>query len=54
VDGTLRMGDVETGCCLRVLSGHWVGVVNAAFDADERRMFSCDWKGGIRTWDLAD
>jgi len=29
-----------------VFAGHAAGVVHAAFDADERRVLSCDWKGG--------
>ena len=45
--------DVETGRCLRVLEGHAVGVVTVAWGLDERRAYSCDWKGGIRAWDLA-
>ena len=30
------------------------GVVSAAFSADHRRAFSCDWRGGIRVWDVAE
>ena len=29
------------------------GVVAAAFSRDQRSAFSCDWSGGIRTWDLS-
>lgn len=52
-DGTVRLWDVESGRCLRVLEGHPVGVVTVAWGLDERRAYSCDWNGGIRGWDLA-
>jgi WD40 repeat protein len=48
----VRLWDAETGECLRVLEGHPVGVVAAAFSQDQRHAFSCDWSGGIGVWDL--
>jgi hypothetical protein len=44
--------DVDSGRCLRVLEGHDCGLVSAALSADQRRPFSCDWRGGIRVWDV--
>ena len=51
-DQTVRVWDVERGECLRIFEGHPTGVINAAWSADGRRVFSCDEKGGLRRWDL--
>ncbi len=32
----VRLWEVETGSCLRELEGHTVGVVNAAWNSDQR------------------
>ena len=48
---SLQLWDAETGECLQVFEGHEAGVVAAAFSHDQRRVFSCDWSGGIRVWD---
>jgi small GTP-binding protein len=45
---------VESGLCLRVLEGHIGTVQIVAWNADGRRAFSGDIKGGIRVWDLSE
>jgi WD40 repeat protein len=35
-----------------VFKGHTARVVAAAFSADQRTAFSCDWSGRIQAWDL--
>ena len=52
-DGIVRLWDVESGRCLRVLEGHTGAVWCVAWSADGRRAFSGDDKGGIRVWDLS-
>ena len=52
-DTTVRVWDLERGTCLRVLECHPLGVVSVAWSSDERRAYSCDWKAGIKVWDLA-
>ena len=39
-DKTVRLWDVETGRCLRVLEGHTDGVLSVAWSADQRRALS--------------
>ena len=53
-DKTVRLWDVETGRCLRVLEGHTDEVRSVAWSADQRRAFSGDTNGGIRVWDLSE
>ena len=50
----VRLWDVETGRCLRVLEGHKDYVKGVAWSADGRRAFSGDIDGGIRVWDLSE
>ena len=51
-DRTARLWDVESGRCVRVFEGHEIGLVSASFSADGRRVFTCDWLGGIRAWPI--
>ncbi len=53
-DKTVRLWDVETGRCLRVLEGHTHYVRSVAWSADHRRALSGDYSGGIRVWDLSE
>jgi len=53
-DKTVRLWNVETGHCLRVLEGHKAVVTTVAWSADGRRAFSGDTEGGIRVWDLSE
>jgi small GTP-binding protein len=53
-DMTVRLWDVETGSCLRVLKGHGGPITGVAWSADGRRAFSGDLEGGIRVWDLSE
>ena len=49
-DGTVRVWDVETGRCLRVIEGHTYHVQCVAWGADQRRALSCS--RDIRLWDV--
>jgi small GTP-binding protein len=53
-DKTVRLWDVETGQCLRVLEGHDTDVQSVAWCADQRRALSGDRSGGIQVWDLSE
>jgi small GTP-binding protein len=53
-DHIVRLWDVETGRCLRVLEGHVHLVIGVMWSADQRRAFSGDSEGGIRVWDLSE
>jgi small GTP-binding protein len=50
----VRLWDVESGRCLRVLEGHTNPVMSVAWSADGCRAFSGDYNGGIRVWDLSE
>jgi small GTP-binding protein len=54
MDNIVRLWDVETGRCLRVLEGHTAYVRAIAWSADQRRALSGDRSGGIRVWDLSE
>ena len=41
-DSTVRLWDLETGRCLRVLEGHTGYVMSVAWNADQRRAISGD------------
>jgi WD40 repeat protein len=51
-DGTARLWDLASGRCVRVFEAGETGLVSASFSADGRRVFTCDWLGGIRTWPM--
>jgi WD40 repeat protein len=51
-DCTARLWDVDTGRCVRVFETGETGLVSASFSADGRRVFTCDWLGGIRAWPM--
>jgi small GTP-binding protein len=50
----VRLWDVETGRCLRVLEGHMSPIMSLAWSADGHRAFSGDEQGSIRVWDLSE
>jgi WD40 repeat protein len=50
-DQTVRVWDVESGACVRILTGHSAGVVNAVWGSGGR-VLSCDWNGEVRVWEL--
>jgi WD40 repeat protein len=49
-DGTIRVWDVATGECLRVIEAHATHVQCLAWSADQRRVLSCSLH--IRLWDV--
>ncbi len=51
-DRTVRVWDVETGRCVRVLDGHQSYVCSVALSADGRRALSGDADGMVRLWDV--
>jgi WD40 repeat protein len=51
VDTTVRLWDVETGRCLRVLEGHTREVTTVAWSADGRRALSGSFDKTVRVWD---
>ena len=53
-DKTVRLWDMRTGNCLRVLEGHTSWVKFVAWRADQRHAFSAATTGGIRKWDLSE
>jgi small GTP-binding protein len=54
VDGTVRLWDVESGCCLRVLEGHSNGVFSVAWSGDDHRAVSGSADKTVRLWDVED
>lgn len=51
-DGTIRLWDVESGTCSRVLAGHRGVVRSVRFSPDARRLLSSDKDGVVRLWDV--
>ena len=51
-DKTVRLWDVETGRCLRVLEGHTDSVWSVAWSADQRRALSGSDDKTVRLWDV--
>ena len=53
-DKTVRLWEVETGRCLRVLEGHSDSVSSVAWSSDGLRGFSGALNGVGRVWDLSE
>ncbi len=51
-DGTVRVWDVESGGCLRVLQGHQRVVQSVCLSADGRRLLSGSQDGEVRLWEV--
>ena len=51
-DTTVRLWDMETGRCLRVLEGHTGRVRSVAWTADQRRALSGSEDNTVRLWDV--
>jgi WD40 repeat protein len=51
-DSTLRIWDLDTGACLRVLEGHLNSVESVVVSRNGRRAISASTDGTLRTWDL--
>ena len=51
-DKTVRLWEVETGRCLRVLEGHTDRVLSVAWSPDGEQAFSGAVNGVMRVWDL--
>ena len=51
-DKTVRLWDLESRCCLRVIDGHTSNVSSVVWGADERRALSGSWDNTLRLWDL--
>ncbi|MCG6551726.1 MAG: WD40 repeat domain-containing protein, partial [Candidatus Magnetominusculus sp. LBB02] len=51
-DKTLRLWDISTGSCIRVLQGHTGGVTSVAVSADNRLCISAGSDGTMRQWDI--
>jgi len=52
MDTTLRVWDLETGVCLRVLEGHTKNAWNVSTTYDGQRAVSASLDHTLRVWDL--
>jgi WD40 repeat protein len=52
VDKTVRVWDLTTGGCTRVLEGHTMKVTSVALDASGRTAVSGSYDKTVRVWDL--
>lgn len=52
LDSNVRLWDVESGRCLRVLEGHIGWAQSLAWDADERLALSGSYDRTVRLWDV--
>ena len=48
----MRVWDLETGVCLRVLEGHTAGIGSVSLTPDRRRAVSASRDKTVRVWDL--
>ena len=53
-DQTVRLWEVRSGRCLRVLEGHTAGVWSVAWSADGHLALSGAWNGVARVWSLSE
>jgi small GTP-binding protein len=51
-DKTVRIWDLEQGCCAGVLEGHPKSVWSVAISPDDRLILSSGWRQAFRLWDL--
>ncbi len=51
-DGNLRLWDVESGQCVRVMQGYAVSLYDLDWSPDGSRLASCGDDGAIMLWDL--
>lgn len=51
-DNTVRLWDLETGRCLRLLEGHSEVVWSVAWSDDQKRSLSCSSDKTVRLWDV--
>ena len=51
-DSTVRLWEVESGRCLRVLEGHTDSVLSVAWSPDGQRALSGAWDRTVRLWEV--
>jgi WD40 repeat protein len=51
-DATVRLWDVNTGDCIRILRGHDGLVWTVAFNLDSTMLASCSHDATVRLWDI--